>query len=251
MKRYYYDLHIHSCLSPCGDDDNTPNNIAGMAKLNGLDIVALTDHNTTKNCPAFFNAAKHYGIVPVAGMELTTSEDIHVVCLFESLTDATEFDKFIESKRTLIKNRPDIFGNQLILDNEDNVIGNEEFLLSNATSISIDAVTETVNRYNGICYPAHIDRDSNGIVAVLGTIPTDLHFSAFEIHSKEKIDALCDRFSINKENVIVSSDAHYLTDISEADSFLLLPDADNEHDELIRSELFKLLRGGCNERVVT
>ena len=79
MNRYYYDLHIHSCLSPCGDDDNTPNNIAGMASLCGLNIVALTDHNTTANCPAFFEAAKRYGIIPIAGMELTTSEDIHIV----------------------------------------------------------------------------------------------------------------------------------------------------------------------------
>ena len=79
MKMYYYDLHIHSCLSPCADDDNTPNNIAGMAFLCGLDIVALTDHNSCKNCPAFFKAAQKHGIVPVAGAELTTSEDIHVI----------------------------------------------------------------------------------------------------------------------------------------------------------------------------
>ena len=91
MKRYYYDFHIHSCLSPCGDDDNTPNNIAGMAMLMGLNIVALTDHNTCKNCPAFFTAAAKYGITPIAGMELTTSEDIHVVCLFENLKDAMAF----------------------------------------------------------------------------------------------------------------------------------------------------------------
>ena len=84
MNRYYYDLHIHSCLSPCGDNDNTPNNIAGMATLCGLNIVALTDHNSCKNCPAFFAAAKKYGIIPIAGMELTTSEDIHIVCLFEN-----------------------------------------------------------------------------------------------------------------------------------------------------------------------
>lgn len=81
--KFYYDLHIHSILSPCGDDDNTPNNIAGMASLCGLNIIALTDHNSAKNCPAFFEAARKYGIIPVAGMELTTSEDIHVVCLFE------------------------------------------------------------------------------------------------------------------------------------------------------------------------
>ena len=85
MKRYYYDLHIHSCLSPCADDENTPNNVAGIASLSGLNIIALTDHNSTANCPAFFAACERFGITPIAGMELTTSEDIHVVCLFEEL----------------------------------------------------------------------------------------------------------------------------------------------------------------------
>ena len=70
MRKYFYDLHLHSCLSPCGDDDSTPNNIAGMAALSGLSIVALTDHNTAKNCPAFFEAAERNGITAVAGMEL-------------------------------------------------------------------------------------------------------------------------------------------------------------------------------------
>ena len=88
MKKYYYDLHIHSCLSPCGDNDMTPNNIAGMGVVAKLDIMALTDHNTCRNCPAFFAAAEKNGIVPVAGMELTTAEDIHLLCLFEELEAA-------------------------------------------------------------------------------------------------------------------------------------------------------------------
>ena len=84
MSRYYYDLHLHSCLSPCADNDMTPNNIAGMAALAGLQIAALTDHNSCKNCPAFFAACKRYGVVPVAGMELTTAEGIYLICLVEN-----------------------------------------------------------------------------------------------------------------------------------------------------------------------
>ena len=83
--KYYYDLHLHSCLSPCGDMDMTPNNITGMAKLLGLDIIALTDHNTCRNCEATIAAGKENGVVVVPGMELTTSEDIHAVCLFPNL----------------------------------------------------------------------------------------------------------------------------------------------------------------------
>ena len=105
MKRLFYDLHVHSCLSPCADNDNTPNNLAGMAALSGLDIMALTDHNTCDNCPAFFEAARRYGIIPVAGMEQTTSEDIHVVCLFETLASAMSFSDTDRAHRALIKNR--------------------------------------------------------------------------------------------------------------------------------------------------
>ena len=106
MNKYYYDLHIHSCLSPCGDNDMTPNNIAGMAALKGLNLLALTDHNTAKNCPAFFEACRRQGIVPIAGMELTTAEDIHIVCLFETLEAALAFDAFVDGKRVKIKTAP-------------------------------------------------------------------------------------------------------------------------------------------------
>ena len=138
-----------------------------MAKLAGLDIIALTDHNSSKNCPAFFKAAREYGIVPVAGMELTTSEDIHAVCLFENLEDAMRFDEEIDGRRMKIPNRPDIFGEQLILDEDDNEIGRVDTLLTVATDISIDSLGDIVKEFGGVCYPAHIDRDANGIIAVL------------------------------------------------------------------------------------
>ena len=125
MNRYYYDFHIHSCLSPCADNDMTPNSIAGMAALAGLNLVALTDHNSCRNCPAFFAAAKRYGIIPIAGMELTTAEDIHMVCLFESLEDALAFGEAVDRRRIRIPNRTDIFGDQLLVDENDEVRGNE------------------------------------------------------------------------------------------------------------------------------
>lgn len=208
----YYDLHLHSCLSPCADNDMTPNNIAGMAKLCGLDLVALTDHNTAKNCPAFFEAAKRYGILPIAGMELTTSEDIHVVCLFETLDAALQFDSDLQAHRLLIPNRTDIFGDQLILDGEDNVIGTEPHFLSNATDISIEDVPARMAPYGGICYPAHIDRQANGVVSVLGTFPETPRFTCAELNRRETIAQYRETFPILKEKtIIVSSDAHYLT----------------------------------------
>ena len=242
MNKYYYDLHVHSCLSPCADDDNTPYNLAGMAALTGTNILALTDHNTCKNCPAFFSAAKAYGIIPVAGMELTTAEEIHVVCLFETLDSAMEFDREVDSRRIKIPNRTDIFGRQLIMGEEDELLGEEPHLLSTATTISLDEVPALCERYGGICYPAHIDRDANGIIAILGTLPESPVFQAVEIRDEDKVAALTERFSLQDKTIVIDSDAHYLTDIRDKQNFFLLPDEPYSSD-LVRKELFKVLRG--------
>ena len=242
MNRYYYDLHLHSSLSPCGDNDNTPNNIAGMATLCGLNIIALTDHNTTKNCPAFFEAANRYGLIPIAGMELTSSEDIHVVCLFEELDDAMRFNDYVDSHRVKIKNKPEIFGDQFILDGEDNCVGIEEYLLSNATKISITEVTSIVTEYGGVAYPAHIDRMSNGIIATLGTLPEDIHFTAVEFHNKDCIEEYKAKYPICNKTVVISSDAHYLTDIREGENYFELADEPYSRSK-VRKELFRILRG--------
>lgn len=241
MTKYYYDLHIHSCLSPCGDDDSTPNNIAGMGVLNGLNIMALTDHNTTKNCPAFFAAAKRNGIIPIAGMELTTAEDIHVVCLFEELSQAMSFNELVEQRRVLIKNRTEIFGNQIICDDNDEVIGHEDNLLPNATTISIDESLGLVSRFGGIAYPAHIDRDANGILATLGFFPPEPKFKCVEFHSPEKADELIKLHGIQDKKVIVSSDAHYLWDIKEHKEYFEIDD-EPYSSALVTKKLFEYLR---------
>ena len=239
--KFYYDFHIHSCLSPCADDDNTPNNIAGMAVLCGLNVIALTDHNTTKNCPAFFEACARYGIVPIPGMELTTSEDIHVVCLFPSLESALGFGDEVEKRRMLFKNRTDIFGRQLILDGGDNVIGEEENFLSNATTISLDEAPVIVGKYGGVCFPAHIDRQANGIIEVLGTMPETPEFSAVEINRREKVGEYVEKYGLQNKRIIISSDAHYLTALREENDSLEL-DVDGSDAEKVREAVIELLK---------
>ena len=242
MNDFYYDLHLHSCLSPCGDNDMTPNNIAGMAALKMLDIVALTDHNTAKNCPAFFKACKANGIIPIAGMELTTAEDIHLVCLFETLDEAMAFDSFIQSKRILIKNRVDIFGEQLILDGDDELIGTDEYLLSNATLLSLEEAYLAATEHGAFVYPAHIDSQSNGIIAPLGMLPDEPKFNVVEFHSGGSIEEYQKRFpNITEMKKIVSSDAHYLWDINERENFFTLEDEPYSSD-LVRKRLFEYLR---------
>ena len=241
MNSYFYDLHIHSCLSPCSDDDMTPNNIAGMAALKGLQIVALTDHNSCKNCPAFFEACKRQGIVAVAGMELSTAEDVHLVCLFPELDAAMAFDKEIEKHLARIENKPERFGNQYIMDGDDNVIGSENMLLIAATDLWMDEAVRLVRKYGGAVRPAHIDREANGIVSILGSIPSEYGFSCYEFNSSENIPSYRERFPfINRENLLVCSDAHHLWDISEAENFLLLDDEPYSSSK-VRRELFKYL----------
>lgn len=242
MSRYYYDLHIHSCLSPCADNDMTPCNIAGMAAIKGLGIVALTDHNSTKNCRAFFAAAKRHGIVPIAGMELTTAEDVHIVCLFPTLEAAENFDDEYRSFRILYKNRKDIFGDQLILDEEDNVIGEEEHLLLNASTLSIEDAERLAKKYGAAVFPAHIDRDENGIIAALGCVPETPHFHAVEFRDRESIGEYSEKYGLSDKLILTDSDAHYLCDISEAENYIELEDEPYSSD-LVRRKLIEALSG--------
>lgn len=211
-----YDLHIHSCLSPCGDDDMTPANIAGMAAVKELDIVALTDHNSCKNCPAFMKAAKAYGVLAIPGMELTTLEEVHVVCLFPALENAMSFDEMVYSRLIPIANNPDIFGKQQIMNEEDEVTGIVPNLLINSTQIPFDQVFDLVKEYGGIMIPAHVDKNANSLLANLGFVPPDSKFTCFELKNMASLHAVQAANPYLKErNVITNSDAHYLEYINE------------------------------------
>lgn len=244
MTRYFYDLHIHSCLSPCGDEDMTPNNIAGMGAIKGLNVLALTDHNTAKNCPAFFEACKRQGIIPIAGMELSTEEDIHLVCLFEELDDAMRFDKVIEEHILPIDNRPEIFGEQLVLNQDDEPIGSVERLLISPTDLPIDKAVKLARSYGAHVHPAHIDRETNGIIAVLGDIPTEYGFKAFELRERDNAEKISKTVEeLNSKNILICSDAHQLWNISEAENSFLIDD-EPYSSKLVRKRIFEMLDRG-------
>ena len=244
MTPYYYDLHIHSCLSPCADNDMTPNNIAAMSALKGLQIVAITDHNSCKNCPAFFEACRKHGIIAVAGMELSTAEDIHLVCLFPELDDAMRFDAEISKHLMNIDNRPEIFGDQLVLDGDDEQIGIEKKLLISATDLWLGDAVALARSYGAHVHPAHVDRESNGIIAILGDIPTEYDFACVEFNDSSSIEDIRHRYKAAKNaRHIVSSDAHYLWDINEADNFIMIDD-EPYSSARVRKKLFEYLNGG-------
>ena len=220
----------------------TPNNIAGMAALAGLQIVALTDHNTCKNCPAFYEAAKRNGLIPVAGMELTTAEDVHLLCLFETLEAAMAFDAAVDAHRVRIENRTDIFGEQWILDGQDEVIGSDPFLLSNATDLTIEQGTALCRDMGGVCWPAHIDREANGVIAVLGVFPDEPAYTCAEFHDSANQAEYLRRYpNLRDKLLITSSDAHYLWQIRDKEAFFELEDEPYSSD-FVRSKLFEKLR---------
>lgn len=212
-----YDFHIHSCLSPCAEDDMTPANIAGMARVNGLDAIALTDHNTCRNCAAFLHAAKHYGIFAVCGMELTTAEEVHVLCYFPDLIHAMAFDNLVRSRQMALPNQPDLFGNQLLYGNNDQCAGTFEPLLITATDISFSELPSLITAYDGFYIPAHVEKKSDSLLSNLGFVPEGSTFHSYEINhpgQQRHIETMHPYF---QSCIPVSdSDAHRLTEIKDS-----------------------------------
>ena len=220
--RYRYDLHIHSCLSPCGADDMTPASIAGFAKLNGLDLAALTDHNSARNCCAFECAAREYGLASLCGLELTTSEDIHVLCLFETAAQAESCGYYVEQRLIRVDNRKDIFGGQYVVDVEDKVRGEVDYLLINATSISFDDAAAMAESFGGVAVPAHIDKDANSAVSTLGAIAPESGYAAYEFSKYERREMLTAAGLVPSGAFLINSDAHTLEGIGMRGSEILL-----------------------------
>ena len=222
----------------------TPNNIAGMAAIKGLNVLALTDHNTAKNCPAFFVACRKQGIIPIAGIELSTEEDIHLVCLFEELDDAMRFDAVLEEHLLPIDNRPEIFGEQLILNADDEPMGEVQKLLISPTDLPIDEAIKLARSYGAHVHPAHIDRESNGIIAILGDIPSEYGFKIFEMRDRSNAERIMGTVEeLNEKNILVCSDAHQLWNISEAENSFLIDD-EPYSSRLVRKRIFDMLEAG-------
>lgn len=221
MLKLSYDLHIHSCLSPCGDDDMTPANIIGMSGFINLDVIAVTDHNSCKNCPAVLKLAEQHNIIALPGMELCTMEEVHVLCLFAELKDAMRFDDYVMSQLMKIPNSEKAFGKQQICDEDDNIIGTEPYLLINATNISFDNLGKLMREFNGVYIPAHFDKNSNSLLSNLGFISPEADFLVAELADITRLEELSLKDPYLKQcNIITNSDAHTLGKINEAVNFL-------------------------------
>lgn len=214
--KLYYDLHIHSALSPCCDVDMTPNNIVNMSIIKGLDVISVTDHNSCGNVRAVMEAAGDRLLV-IPGMEVESCEEVHVVCYFADINDAEAMWQEIKEHLPKIKNKEEIFGEQLYMDSEDNVVAKEENLLVTATDLDIFEIVELAKKYNGVAVPAHIDRSSYSVLSNLGFMPPDLNVGCIEITPKNRLKMEND---YKNYKILSNSDAHYLENISEPEFFI-------------------------------
>ena len=217
---YFADLHIHSCLSPCGDNDMTPCNLCGMAKVKGLDIIAVTDHNTARNLPAAREVCDAYGLLLVPGMEITTREEVHLLGYFPSVEAALDFGELVRAHLPNKKNKPAFFGEQLVMNSDDEVVAEEDALLIGATDLSLSEASRLVASYGGVPVPAHINRGNNGLLVNLGFMPSAPAFTTVEVWRHLP----CPLEPLENKHVLHSSDAHYLGDIQEPEFSLRLPE---------------------------
>jgi len=215
MKWYKADLHIHSVLSPCGDLEMSPDNVIQTAFRKGMDIIAITDHNSMGNSPAFRKVANRYGIFCFMGMEIQTSEEIHIVCLLDDVDKALAFEKEVYEVLPSVKNDPDYFGDQVVIDAEENIVRFEEKALINSINWTIDETVVKIREYDGFCFPAHVDAVTFSIIGQLGFIPPDSDYDALGITAKCNIQKFLENNSyLSNFAFIRNSDAHYLNDIA-------------------------------------
>ena len=219
------DLHIHTDLSPCAEAEMTPGNIAGMAMLKGLQVIAITDHQSCGNCgPAMALARKIGGPLVIPGLEVESAEEIHLLCLMPTLDAAVGLEKLIRRAMPDRANRPDIFGEQHLYNDQDELIGSEPRLLLQACGLSCDDIARQVLDLGGACLPAHIDREANSLLLTLGSVPPDFPGRWLELSADADEPALTRQHpELAGYSLLRNSDAHRLADIAEPGWLLDVP----------------------------
>lgn len=214
MRTFRTDLHIHTVLSPCGDLEMSPARIVSLAKIQGLDIIGITDHNSTQHCRLVWELARNEGLVVILGCEATSREEVHCLCLFPHFEALDNFQQFIDLHLTVIPNRPSIFGYQVLVDAEENILEEIDNYLGAALDVSIEEVERKVHELSGIFIPAHIDRPRNSLFSNLGFLPPGLKIDALQISKLAEEKTARDRYHISHEIALVKfSDAHFSGDL--------------------------------------
>lgn len=215
MDWFHADLHIHTCLSPCGDLEMSPRNIIRVAKAKGLHMIAITDHNTTGNVRVCVEIGKREGIYVIPGCEVNTREEVHCLSYFPHLQALQAFQDYLEERMTVIKNDSDRFGYQVAVDEEDRILYEETRSLFVGIDETIEGVAAEVHRLRGLFVPAHIDRPKNSLFSQLGFIPPDLMYDALEVSRATTVAEFEEKHQeLSGNRFLRNSDAHYLKDIA-------------------------------------
>jgi len=213
LKQFKADLHIHSCLSPCGDWDMSPRGIIQKSREVGLDLIAICDHNTVENAGVVIREGARQGIRVLPGMEVCSKEEVHILALFEALEPAKKMQEYVYANLPG-ENRPDVFGCQVVANENDEVLGENPRLLIGATRLGLHDIVEKTHELGGLSVGCHVDRPAYGIINQLGFIPADLALDGVEVSRHVKLaDAYKTVAGIEKFACITSSDAHFLEDI--------------------------------------
>ncbi len=219
LKTYTADLHVHTTLSPCAERQMVPEQVFARAIKAGIDVLAITDHNSTWNLPAFLRHCPP-GLWVIPGMEVQTKEEIHLVCLFPELDAAMEWGRKVRTLLPSVKNKKTYFGSQTILDGNGKPRGEEELLLLNSIPLSLGETVFQVRRLGGVIYPAHIDRSAFSIISQIGFLPSSPTFTALEISPRVPLAKLRQQYP--EHTLIRASDAHALEQIGGKPSRLIM-----------------------------
>lgn len=217
MKKYRADLHLHTVLSPCADLEMSPDQIIALAIKKGLNIIAITDHNSTRQCQIVRQMAADSGLMVLNGCEVNSREEVHALCYFEDDYTRNEFQRFLESHLPEIPNRPDYFGYQVLVDEQNNITEEIPYYLGNGLHAGLEEIEQYTHELNGLFIPAHIDRPINSLYSQLGFLPHELRVDALQISKQADEKQIRKLFDIPKEiSIIKASDAHYPEDIGSA-----------------------------------
>ncbi len=222
MRFFLADLHIHTVLSACAEIEMMPEFILERAQQLGLGLIAITDHNSAENVTVMLAAAQGTGVTVLPGMEVQTREEVHLLCLFDTLDQVTRWQEEVYAHLPPLKNKEDVFGVQVVLNVERGLNYNERLLLT-STSFSVEEVVQRVRNLNGLCIPAHVDRPAYSIIANLGFIPPDLGLTGVEISHLVSLKEARTRFpELERYSLVASSDAHRLKDMTVRTTFKMV-----------------------------
>lgn len=214
LSTYIAELHIHTVLSPCASIEMIPPLIIRRAQERKINLIAITDHNAIANVPAVIEAAEGTQISVLSGIELQTREEIHSLCLFDDYPALQEFFGEIIHTFPTIKNNPEFFGEQFVVDKTGDFIRKEERLLIASSSVSLNDAFHLVEKYDGICIPAHVNRTAFGLLPTLGMPPTDIDIRIMEISKHLSITEAKEKFPLLKNHALLQNgDAHFLNEI--------------------------------------